>query len=114
MKRDVEPAYGTVVETRRESAVDEHIYLHRARGNHRRAHQAKHRTHAFIAPFEIGAVFVADAAQRRKLCSQLPHSADERSNCQTGERTRAEMRIEPPANHDTADDGAEVEIARCH
>ena len=63
---------------------------------------------------KIGAIFITDAPQRRKLRNQLPQAADERADRQADERTRAEMRIEPPAERDAADDRAEIEKARGH
>ena len=62
-KRNVEPAHRPVAETRCKSAIDQHIHLHRARGDHRRSHQGQHCPHTFVAPVKIGVKLVADMMQ---------------------------------------------------
>src|SRR5581483_2990319 len=97
-KRNVQPTDRTVTKARRKSAVDKDVDLHGAGGDHGRPHECEHSAHAFVAPSKIGVVLIADTPKRRELSSQLPGSADQRSNRQSHERPRTKMRIQPPTN----------------
>ncbi len=74
----------------------------------------KHFAHAFVPPVEIRAQDESGLEERRDLHGQLQETADQRSQGQPDQRTRAESWIEPPSQSDAADDGAEIEEARGH
>src|SRR5438552_11526088 len=84
-KCNVQPTYRTVAKAGRKSAVDKHVHLHGAGGDHGGPHQREYSPDAFIAPLKIGVIFVTNAPKRRELSSQLPGSADQRPDCQPHE-----------------------------
>src|SRR3982074_2615754 len=120
-KSDVEPAHRSVTESRRESAVDQHIYLHRAGRDRGRPHQRENDSHTGIAPIEVGTEFETHAPERRQLNDQLQKPADQSSDGQTDQATLTEMRmtpiglrIDPIAKRNAPDDRPEVEKTRSH
>src|SRR5207249_10540842 len=68
-KCNVQPTYRTVAKAGRKSAVDEHVHLHGAGGDHGGPNQREHSPDAFIAPLKIGVIFVTNAPERRELSS---------------------------------------------
>ena len=101
-----------------EACVHEHIDLDRAAGDDGGDHEGEDAADAWVAPCEVRAEAVADAAEGGELDEELGETAEERADGEADHAIGVEAGggavVEDPCEAEAAGDGEDVEAAAGH